>query len=238
MRTLVFGGAGSLFARKVRMILHEKGLTYDEDIRPGIRPIEELRGLNPTLALPVLRDGQELLFGSDLIIEFLLDRYPTPRATGDSPLADRATRPDAHWHDLMILGTIDAFADTVVNVRHFRSEGIKGDSSRYMARQETRLNSCLDWLDEQATAKGFWPGCFSIMDVAAICALDYAETRDVIQWRDRPSLAALHAYWQTRPSVVATAEQPQPGGREFCPRLSRPRRSPPAAAPRRSRWAR
>lgn len=207
MRTLIFGGAGSLFARKVRIVLHEKGLTYEEDIRPGIRPLEELRGLNPTLALPVLRDGQELLFGSDLIIEFLLDRYPTTRGVGDAPLASRTTRPDAHWHDLKILGTIDAFADTVVNVRHFRSEGIKGESSRYMARQETRLNSCLDWLDGQAMAEGFWPSRFSIMDIALICALDYAETRDVIQWRDRASLAALHAHWRTRPSVVATAEQ-------------------------------
>lgn len=207
VRTLIFSGAGSPFARKVRIVLHEKRLNYDEDVRPGIRPVEELSGLNPTLALPVLRDGEELLFGSDLIAEFLLERYPAePAAGSDPPLAARLTRPDARWRDLQILATINAFADTVVNVRHFRSEGVTSDGSRYMARQEARLHSCLDWLEAQATPDGFWPGFFSIMDIALICPLDYAETRGVIQWRGRRTLMALYERWQTRPSVRATAE--------------------------------
>ncbi len=207
MRTLIFSGVGSPFARKVRIVLHEKGLSYDADIRPGIRPVEELTALNPALALPALRDGGELLFGSDIIAEFLLARYPAEPAGGSHPpLAPRLTRPDAHWRDLKILATVDAFADTVVNVRHFRSEGVTGDRSRYMARQEARLQSCLDWLEEQATAEGFWPGCFSIMDIALICPLDYAEARGVIQWRDRRTLAALYQHWQARASVQATTE--------------------------------
>jgi glutathione S-transferase len=209
MRTLIYSGAGSPFARKVRIVLHEKELLYEEDVRPGIRPVEELQHLNPTLALPVLRDGDELLFGSDLIVEFLLDRYPAERAAIGKPmLAHRLTRPDAHWRDLKILATINAFADTVVNVRHFRSEGVTSDTSRYMARQEARLHACLDWLEEQATPDGFWPGFFSFMDIALICPLDYAETRGVIQWRERRTLLALHQRWQSRSSIRATAEPP------------------------------
>ena len=209
MRKLIYSSAGSPFARKVRIVLHEKGLDYKDDIRPGLRPAEELKGLNPNLALPVLIDDDQVLFGSNLIIEYLLDRYPGDG--GGSPrFADRMTRPAARWQDQKILTTIEAFADTMVNVRHFRSEGTKAETSRYMARQEERLNSCLDWLEERTTFDGFWPGVFSIMDIAMICPLHYAETRSVIQWRDRPKLAAVYRRWQYRPSVIATTEPPMP----------------------------
>jgi glutathione S-transferase len=208
MRKLIFSSAGSPFARKVRIVLHEMGLAYEQDVRPGLRSVDELKCLNPNLALPVLIDGEETLFGSNLIIEYLLARYPDVAGGAEVPFANRMTRLEHHWRDMRTLTTIEAFADTMVNVRHFRGEGMRGESSRYMARQEARLNSCLDWLDAHATPHGFWPGVFSVMDIAMICPLHYAETRGVIQWRDRPNLAALYERWGSRHSVWETQEPP------------------------------
>lgn len=212
MSKLIYSSAGSPYARKVRIVLHEKNLPYEEDIRPGLRPVEELKALNPNLALPVFIDQDETLFGSNLIIEYLLERYParTAPAAHTEPFANRLTSESDHWRHLKILTTIESFADTMVNVRHFRSDGLRGDTSRYMARQEVRMNSCLDWLEGQATPQGFWPGTFSVMDISLICPLHYAETRGVIQWRNRPKLAALYDHWRTRPSVSATEETPLP----------------------------
>jgi glutathione S-transferase len=210
---LIYSSAGSPFARKVRIVLHEKGLAYEEDVRPGLRPVEELKELNPNLALPVLQDREHTLFGSNLIIEYLFDSYPGTASRGTPPFAERMTRPGQHWQGLKILATIEAFADTMVNVRHFRGEGTRGDTSRYMARQEARMNSCLDWLEEQMTPLGFWPGVFSVMDLALICPLDYAETRGVLAWRGRAKLAGWYQYWQMRPSVMATAETPLPAAK-------------------------
>jgi glutathione S-transferase len=205
MRKLIYSSAGSPFARKVRIVLHEKALDYDQDVRPGLRPVDELKALNPNLALPVLMDDNETLFGSNLIIEYLLDRYGGTSNAEGVPFANWMTRLPTRWSDLKILTTIEAFADTMVNVRHFRSDG---STSPYMARQVARMNSCLDWLDGQATPTGFWPGHFSILDIALICPLHYAETRRVIQWRQRPNLAALYEHWRHRASVVATVEPP------------------------------
>ena len=211
MRKLVFSSAGSPYARKVRIVLHEKGLPYQEDIRPGLRPVEELRALNPNLALPVLIDGSESLFGSNLIIEYLLESYPDIKtADAGVPFANRLANPERRWRDLKILTTIESFADTMVNVRHFRTDGMRADSSRYMARQESRINASLDWLETEATPEGFWRGVFSLMDIALICPLHYAETRGVIRWRNRPKLAALYEHWQHRESVQATEEPPLP----------------------------
>lgn len=186
--------------------MQELGLSFDEDIRPGIRPVDELRPLNPNLALPVLRDGEDVLFGSNLIIEYLFSRYEAQAQTTSVPLARTLAREECRWRDLKILTTIETFADTLVNVRHFRSEGASAATSRYMARQEARMEACLDWLEEQATPQGFWPGVFSAMDIAMICPLDYGENRRLIQWRGRPKLAGLYQHWQGRPSVAGTAE--------------------------------
>ena len=46
---------GSPFARKVRILLMEKGLPFDMDIQDGLRPTSG--ELGPTLAIPVLEDG-------------------------------------------------------------------------------------------------------------------------------------------------------------------------------------
>ncbi len=211
MPKLIYSSAGSPYARKVRIVLHELEVPYEEDIRPGLRPVEELRVLNPNLALPVLIDQGEPLFGSNLIIEYLLERYSGGRErTSGAPFAGRMTSESERWRHHKILTTIESFADTMVNVRHFRTDGLRGDTSRYMARQEVRMNSCLDWLEEQATPEGFWPGTFSVMDISLICPLHYAETRGVIQWRNRPKLTALYDHWRTRPSVSTTEEQPLP----------------------------
>lgn len=192
----------------MRIVLHELQLGNDADIRPGIRPVEELRPLNPSLTLPVLKDGDEILFGSDLIIDFLFSRYAGRPSSDTIPLAATMTRPDRHLQDLKVLSVIASFADTLVNVRHYRSEGMTGAKSHYMSRQEARLESCLDWLEDQATGEGFWPGVFSIMDIALICPLDYGENRGLLHWRARPRLAALYDFWRARPSVAATAEAP------------------------------
>ncbi len=209
MRTLIFNSPTSPFARKVRVVLHEKGLAYDEDVRPGLRPVEELRPLNPNLSLPVLVDGAATLFESNVIIEYLLERYPTPAASPEAPpLAPSMTRPGRRWDDLKTLATIETFADTLVNVRHGRNEGRTADVSPYMARQEARMNACLDWLEAQAHAEGFWPGALSAMDIGLVCPLAYAETRGVFAWRGRPRLEAIYERTLARASFAETGEAP------------------------------
>lgn len=205
---LVYSSAGSPFARKVRIVLAELGIAVEDDIRPGFRPVEELREINPNLSLPVLIDGSMTLFESNLIMDYLFETYASDaRPSGDPPLALAMVRPEQRWEDAKTLATIETFADTMVNVRHFRGEGSTAENSRYMARQEARMNSCLDWLEGRITAQGFWPGRFSAMDIALICPLAYGEARGVVDWRKgRPKITGLFERMQARPSVRSTAE--------------------------------
>ena len=81
---LLYSGPVSLFARKVEIALHEKGLTFDHVMVPftqqtGYTPKHPVVVQhNPRGQVPVLIDGDIALFDSTLILEYLEDAYPTP----------------------------------------------------------------------------------------------------------------------------------------------------------------
>ena len=195
---------GSPFARKVRIVLAELGLAYEADVADGLRPTSG--ELGPTLAIPVLHDGEHRLWESDLIIDYLLKTYPevAVRSAGTPKLAPALTRPNYHWHDMTVLATIQTCASSIVNLRLMASDGIGPQNSDYLARQGARIDRCLDWLESQVTDEGFAPGWFSIMDIAFICPMEFAETRGVVNWRGRRKLDALFDRHRERPSIKAT----------------------------------
>ena len=197
---------GSPFARKVRIVLAEKGLAYEADIQDRLRPIEE--ALGPTLQIPVLDDGGRRLWESDLIIDYLLKTYPESKATGDMaakpPLSPWMARPDRLWDDMTTLATLDSLASSVVNIRLMSSDGITPENSGYLARQKTRIERCLDWLEERVTGEGFAPGWFSIMDIAFVCPMGFCDAREIMPWRGRRKLDALFDRCCSRPSLIAT----------------------------------
>ncbi|MGI9476039.1 MAG: glutathione S-transferase family protein [Hyphomicrobiaceae bacterium] len=210
MRKLLFSNA-SPFARRVRIVLEEKQLNYDKDILDALRPVEDIRSVNPALQVPVLHDSNRTLWGSDLILEYLLETYSdSPGTDPNRPLARSITRSDQRWDDGLILTTIGALADSLVNVRLVRA-GAGAASLPYMDRQMTRINACLDWLEERATPEGFWPGTFSIMDVSLMCPLLYGEERDIFQYRTGhwPTISALIDALSERASVKATPVTPR-----------------------------
>jgi glutathione S-transferase len=197
---------GSPFARKVRIVLAEKGLAFESDVANGLRTAQTIAA--PTLAVPVLEDGAVRLWESDLIIDYLLRTYPDARpAAADGaqpPLSPWLARPDRHWQDMATLAAIATCAASIVNLRMMASDGITPASSDYLVRQKGRIERCLDWLEETVTDEGFAPGWFSIMDIAFICPMIFCETRGIMAWRGRPRLEALVARYQARPSLLAT----------------------------------
>ncbi len=204
MRKLYFSN-GSPFARKVRIVLEEKGLDYEKDINDAVRPIEEVADLNPCLQVPVLLDGGRRLFDSNLIVEYLLETYPNGGGGGPQPpLAPSMTRPESHWEDAKTLAVVEAMADSIVNLNLMKYSGATPDRFDYLQRQKARVDHCLDWLEARATPEGFWPGTLSVMDIALMCPLIYGEKRGVVAWRGRPNIEAIVDAMQARPSVLAT----------------------------------
>lgn len=138
----LFLSNGSPFARKVRVVLAELALSYETDIRDGLRPTSTPPG--PTIAVPVLEDGALRLWESDLIVDYLLRTYPVAKPAERPPLSPWMARPERHWQDMTVLATIATCATSIVNLRLMQPGGITPDSSAYMARQKARVDSCLD----------------------------------------------------------------------------------------------
>jgi glutathione S-transferase len=204
MRKLWFS-EGSPFARKVRIVLAEKGLEYQKDVLNGIRPEDTHRTIHPGLMVPVLIDGDITLFESNLIIDYLLRTYPeNPSDMPQPPLVPSLTRPERHWEDAKMLAILESLGNSIANFKLMRDEGATPERFPYLQRQLNRIESCLDWLEERATADGFMPGWFSIMDINLICPVLYAEKRKVIELCGRPKLASIIARFSDRPSIAST----------------------------------
>ncbi|MGI9522804.1 MAG: glutathione S-transferase family protein [Hyphomicrobiaceae bacterium] len=206
MRKLLYSN-GSPFARRVRILLVEKHLDYEGDVYDGIRPVENILSHNPALQVPVLYDEGQHLWGTNLIIDYLVATYPDPRASvTEAPLSPSITREARHWEDRLILETADALAHAVVNIRPITID-TEAKGVRFIDRHQTRIGTCLDWLETQIHDKGFWPGTFSVMDINLLCPLLYAEDRGIFDFRTGqwPKVAAMVDSWGLRQSVLSTA---------------------------------
>ncbi|MDH4248685.1 MAG: glutathione S-transferase family protein [Deltaproteobacteria bacterium] len=193
----------SPFGRKVRILLADKGMPYEQlNTPPSEYKQNEMAALNPGLKIPILQDGGRTLFESDLILAYLLRTYPHQNGTSHPPLAQDLTRPEKHWEDALVLSTINTLLDSGVSLRQLGLNGITPKQAPYLGRQQDRIQWCLDWLERQATPQGFIPGVFSIADIAFICAVGWGEWRGLFPWRGRSKLEALVALHTTRPSVA------------------------------------
>ncbi len=206
MTRLLHGSDGSPYARIVRILLHEKGLEHERNTaRMAERDIEETAALNPALRVPILEEDGRTLFESRIIAEYLLASYrDNAPETPSPPLAAALTRPEHHWDDSLVLATVYTVLDGLVLLWQMGQGGVKEGDVPYVARFRPRIEKSLDWLEVRATPEGFLPGSFSVQDIAAICALEMAEERKIVEWRGRSKLEALFAALAQRPSVAAT----------------------------------
>jgi glutathione S-transferase len=205
MRKLLYSD-GSPFARKVRIVLHEKGLDYEADLmNGGLRPVEAIQEHNPALQVPTLYDRGGVLWGSNLILQYLYAAYPDAAVPNSPPLSPSLARPDRYWDDMLTITTIESLADAIVGYRLMIAGGPISENS-FMDRQLKRVEHCLDWLEQRCTPEGFWPGTFSVMDINLMCPLIYGEARNAFDFRTGrwPRITGMVDRWKERPSVKAT----------------------------------
>ena len=135
MRKVYFSNP-SPFARKVRIVLKEMHLDFDEDIYDQVRPVDEIKLLAPSLQVPVYEEDGKRLFGSNLILRYLFDTFPVP-SSSQPPFAPAMCRPKQRWEDELILETIETMASSLVGVRLLRLPD--PDAVPYVGRQMQRI---------------------------------------------------------------------------------------------------
>jgi glutathione S-transferase len=85
MSLTLLGGSVSPYVRKVRVVLAEKGLDYEqEQVNPFAAP-PGWRDISPLGKIPVLKDGDRTLVDSSVIAAYLEKRFPTPALYPSDP---------------------------------------------------------------------------------------------------------------------------------------------------------
>ena len=103
-------------ARVVRILLHELGLPFESDRLNQLRPINEFAATNPGITIPVLKDGELVLFDSKIISQYLLETHAKlGSAEGKAPpLLPSWFRDRSKWEYLKLLSSFESLTEALV----------------------------------------------------------------------------------------------------------------------------
>ena len=190
----------SPFARKVRIVVRELGLTARvEEIATAVSPVSpnaDLAKQNPLVKIPaLLTDTGEVLYDSSVICEYLDAQHGGARIIPDGA---------ARWNALRLQSLCDGILDAAVLCRYesaVRPEALRWND--WVQGQFTKIRNGLDTLAAESLS---WGTQFGIGQIGAACVLGYLDFRFAEEnWREpRPQLAQWYESVKARASVAAT----------------------------------
>ena len=178
-RALLFT-TGSPFSRIVRIVLDELGLDYEQREEITTPTSESRAQSTPTLQVPTFWDGDNHLWESGLIVEYLLANYDAPSGR-NPPLAKALTRTEHHWHDRLVAASIHTLGTSATTIGQMKWGGTSIDDSDYLTVCSEQFPYLLGWLEKQISTlgEGFQPGLLSIQDIALGCHIGYIMNRPI-----------------------------------------------------------
>ena len=194
--------------RRARILLAEKGIAHAVkivDLAAGEQLTDAYRAINPACTVPALQlDDGAVLTDNAAIAAWAEAAYPAPPLFGTTPL-DKAEI--ASWNSRIELECLAAIAEAMRNTAPaMKDRALPGPvnyaqipelAARGMARLFdflTRFDAHLATRDYVATSG------FSIADITAGVATDFARVLKVDAGEGRPSVAAWRARLAQRPS--------------------------------------
>ena len=197
----LFATPGSPFARKVRIVLAEKGLAYELAVERGSAPGSPVPQHNPLGKVPtLLRDDGRALYDSPVIVEYLDALGSGPKLIPEA-LDDRIEV--KRWEALG-----DGIAEATVNINHeYREPPEKRRAPAWFERQRAKIDRGLAVMERDlGTAEFCFGGRFTLADIAAAYALDYLDQAlPEVAWRPgHPGLKRLSERLAARQSFSST----------------------------------
>jgi glutathione S-transferase len=203
----LFFTTGSPFARAVRIVLAEKELEFERDETYTTPSVEDRAKVTPTLQVPTFIDGEQKLWDSTVIVEYLMTQYRNPLApSGQHPFANDYVRPTYLWHDKLVLATLQTFGVSTATISQLQWSGILHEENDHAARCAVRIHHLLDWFEAQLVSgeDGFVPEVISAQDVYLTCWCQFIERRPLrLSWRapHRQRIARLIERMEQRRSI-------------------------------------
>lgn len=195
--------------RRARILLAEKGVTHDTvqvDLRSGEQLGEAFRRINPQCTVPALvTDEGPVLTDNAAIAAYLDARYPEPPLLGVTP-HERAEV--ASWNWRVEFEGLMAIAEAMRNSSPAMAQRALPGPVNYAQIPElaqrglARLQHFLDVLDAHLADREFIATPrFSLVDITAVVAVDFARVVKVRPGEQHPHLLRWRAAMAQRPSM-------------------------------------
>lgn len=192
----------SPYARKVRVLLRETGmLDQVEEVNVSTTPLASdpvILAANPTGKIPaLLRDDGPAIYDSRVITRYL------------DALAGGHLYPQSRvWEVLTLEATADAIMDAAITMTYdMRFRAPEQQSPEWLDAQWGKASRAVSAINTRWMSH--LSGPLNMGQIAVGCALSYLDLRhDARNWRDdNVALAAWHADWVQRDSMVTTAPE-------------------------------
>jgi len=190
----------SPYVQKVKIALGEKNVPFETrmpDIIGG-SDLEAFVAINPRLEVPTLVDGDDAIFDSTIIMEYVEEKFPTPPLLPATPIARARAR--------MIEEVCDTYYEAinwgVMEIRAFqRATGDAAD--RLLARANEQILGVQAWLARHLGAGPFFGGATFGWADCSVAPYVHASAMFGTEPVSGSPLAAWLERIRTRPSVVA-----------------------------------
>lgn len=195
--------------RRARILLAEKGVTHETvqvDLRSGEQLGEAYRAINPLCTVPALRVEDGLVLTDNAgIAAYLEARFPEPPLLGITP-AEKAEI--ASWNGRIEFDGLLAVAEALRNGSPaMKQRALPGPNDyeqipQLAQRGILRLQHFLRALDDRLAGREFVASPhFSVADITAVVAVDFARVVKVKPGEDHPHLLRWRAAMAQRPSM-------------------------------------
>jgi len=197
----------SSYAQKVRLILREKGIEFDNQTPEGLgsgQPNAKLLDANPRMEVPALVDGDFTIFDSKVILAYIEDKY------SEKPLLpkDPKERAKARLIEEVCDTQYEAINWGIMEIRYaYRATGDLADKMLSNAQKEvTEIHA---WLASHLGDKPYFNGdTFGYADLVVVPYINRSFTYDMMPPEDHP-LTSWRARVMERPSVKLTFDEMQ-----------------------------
>jgi glutathione S-transferase len=197
--------------RRARILLAEKGVAHDTvqvDLRTGEQLGDAYRRINPQCTVPALRTEEgAILTDNAAIAAYLEARFPQPPLLGETPL-EKAEIASWNWRVEFegLLAIAEALRNSAPAMANRALPGpvdypqIPELGQRGLARVQQFFVTLNDRLAERDFVAA---GRFSIADITAVVAVDFARVVKVKPGEQHPHLQRWRSAMALRPSMSA-----------------------------------
>lgn len=195
--------------RRARILLAEKGVVHETvqiDLRQGEHLGEAYRKINPQCTVPALRTEDGLVLTDNAgIAAYLEARFPQPPLLGETP-QDKAAI--ASWNWCAEFDGLMAVAEALRNsAPAMANRALPGPVDHAQIpelaqRGLARVRQFFLFLDSHLAGRDFLAaGQFSIADITAVVAVDFARVVKIKPDAQHPNLQRWRAAMAQRPSM-------------------------------------